>query len=166
MNEYPLVILTKSNNVSSSNQNNWMEAEVEKAFVDFVERGGGLMVVHSGLAGYSQTSALRHLMGGVFVQHPAQCPVNIEPLEGHPLAMGAETYTVQDEHYFMEIDDPQADFFLTTRSENGSQPGGWTRLQGNGRVGVLTPGHNIEVWQHPSFQTLLMNTLRWCTQTQ
>jgi len=27
---------------------------------------------------------------------------------------------------------------------------------------MLTPGHNVEVWLHPSFQTLLDNALRWC----
>jgi uncharacterized protein len=26
----------------------------------------------------------------------------------------------------------------------------------------LTPGHNLEVWLHPSYQALLLNTLRWC----
>ena len=34
--------------------------------------------------------------------------------------------------------------------------------EGQGRVGVLTPGHNVEVWVHPAFQTLLRNTLHWC----
>jgi type 1 glutamine amidotransferase len=27
---------------------------------------------------------------------------------------------------------------------------------------VLTPGHNAEVWRHPSFQALLRNALAWC----
>jgi uncharacterized protein len=31
-----------------------------------------------------------------------------------------------------------------------------------GRVGVLSPGHNVEVWLHPAFQTLIGNALRWC----
>jgi type 1 glutamine amidotransferase len=53
--------------------------------------------------------------------------------------------------------------FLTTTSEHGTQPGGWTRTEGEGRVCVLTPGHNLEVWLQPSFQALLLNTLRWCS---
>ena len=56
----------------------------------------------------------------------------------------------------------KADVFLTTVSEHGSQPGGWTRLEGKGRVCALTPSHNLEGWQHPSFQTLLLNALHWC----
>lgn len=34
--------------------------------------------------------------------------------------------------------------------------------RGAGRVCVLTPGHNPEVWSCPSFQALLRNGLRWC----
>ena len=62
----------------------------------------------------------------------------------------------------MTLDDPQAEVFMMTRSEHGEQPGGWRRTEGTGRVAVLTPGHNVEVWLHLSFQALLLNTIRWC----
>ena len=62
----------------------------------------------------------------------------------------------------MTLDDPEADVFVTTTSEHGEQPGGWRRVEGSGRVILLTPGHNLEVWLHPSFQALLRNSLRWC----
>jgi type 1 glutamine amidotransferase len=62
----------------------------------------------------------------------------------------------------MEVDDREADVFLTTVSEHGTQPGGWTRTAGAGRVCMLTPGHNVEVWLHPSYQVVVENSLRWC----
>ena len=105
---------------------------------------------------------LRRLLGGVFDHHPEQCPVTVEPQPGHPLCAGSEPFTLKDEHYFMALDDPQAEVYVTTRSENGVQPGGWRRIVSAGRVVVLTPGHNLEVWLHPSFQALLLNALRWC----
>jgi type 1 glutamine amidotransferase len=80
----------------------------------------------------------------------------------HPLCEGVAPFTLRDEHYFMATDDPAVDVFLTTTSEHGEQPGGWRRLEGNGRVAVLTPGHNLEIWLHPSFQALVVNCLRWC----
>ena len=46
----------------------------------------------------------------------------------------------------------------------GTQPGGWTRTEGAGQVCMLTPGHNAEVWLHPSYQVLLGNALRWCAE--
>ena len=162
MGAYQLVVLTKSNNVSATDETPWVTEEVQRAFVDHVRKGGGLLAVHSGLAGYRETPLLRGLLGGVFTHHPPQCAVTIEPREGHPLAAGVVPFTVVDEHYFMELDDPQADLLMTTTSEHGAQPGGWTRSEGQGRVCVLTPGHNIPVWLHPSFQALLRNALRWC----
>jgi NAD(P)-dependent dehydrogenase (short-subunit alcohol dehydrogenase family)/type 1 glutamine amidotransferase len=163
---YPVVLFVKSNNVSATDENPWMTEAVEAAFVDYVRRGNGLLVVHSGSAGYAQTPAFRALLGGVFVNHPAQCPVTVEPQVGHPLTVGVAPFTLTDEHYMMALDDADADIFMTTASQHGIQPGGWTRVEGAGRVCMLTPGHNVEVWQHPSFQTLLRNALRWCAATK
>ena len=162
MANYPLVILTKSNHISSSDQSGWMTDEVQSAFAEYVHSGNGLLAIHSGTAGYEQMPVLRSLLGGVFTQHPEQCPVTVEPRDGHPLTEGTSPFTLKDEHYFMTVDDPQADVFVTTRSEHGEQPGGWRRMEGTGRVVVLSPGHNLEVWLHPSFQGLLLNSLRWC----
>jgi type 1 glutamine amidotransferase len=157
-----LVILAKANNVSAEGEPGWMTERIEAAFVDHVARGNGLLAVHSGTAGYSRMKRLRALLGGVFVSHPELCPVTVEPRGGHPLAAGSAAFTVEDEHYFMEMDDPDVDVFVTTRSRHGEQPGGWTRREGSGRVAVLTPGHNVEVWRHPSFQKLLLNAMLWC----
>lgn len=58
-------------------------------------------------------------------------------------------------------DDPVA-HILTTTSEHGAQPGGWTRPEGAGRVAVLTPGHDLDVWLHPAYQALIGAAPRWC----
>lgn len=159
---YPLVILTKSNNVSATDQAGWMSDEVQSAFSEYVNQGNGLLAIHSGTAEYEQKSVLRGLLGGVFTHHPEQCPVTLSPRLDHPLCAGSAPFTLQDEHYFMALDDPQADVFLTTTSVNGEQPGAWRRSAGNGRVAILTPGHTLEVWQHPSYQALLRNCMLWC----
>jgi type 1 glutamine amidotransferase len=164
MAEYPLVLLTKSDNVSAADKGSWVSEDVQRAFVEYVRKGNGLLAVHSGTV-YAEHPTLRGLIGGAFTHHPKQCPVTMEPLPGHPLTAGSEPFTLVDEHYIMELDDAQADVFLTTTSEHDTQPGGWTRTEGKGRVCVLTPGHNVEIWQHPSFQTLTINALRWCSKT-
>jgi type 1 glutamine amidotransferase len=105
---------------------------------------------------------LRNVLGGVFTHHPEQCPVTMEPKTGHLLSEATPSFTVTDEHYHMALDDPRADVFLITRSEHGEQPGGWRRNEGTGRVAVLTPGHNLEVWLQPAYQSLLLHSLRWC----
>ena len=162
MMNHPVTVLTKSNNVSAADQNGWVTDEVQAAFLDYIRAGNGLLAIHSGTAEYEQMPVLRSLLGGVFHRHPEQCPVSMIPRSGHPLTAGVSPFTLQDEHYFMAMDDAQVDVFLTTSSEHGEQPGGWRRVEGKGRVAVLTPGHSLEVWLHPSYQTLLRNSLRWC----
>ena len=159
---YPLVILTKSNNVSANDQAEWMTDAVQAAFLDYVRQGNGLLAIHSGTAEYENKPVLRSLLGGVFAHHPEQCLVTVNPSEGHPLCVGSSPFTLQDEHYFVTMDDPQADVFMTTTSVHGEQPGAWRRVEGTGRVAVLTPGHNLKVWLHASYQALLRNSLYWC----
>jgi len=161
MAQYPVTILAKANQFSAADESPWVTEIIQQSFLDYVQRGKGLMVLHAGTAGYENAKILRGLMGGVFREHPDQCPVTVEPLAGHPLTVGSETFTLMDEHYLMDLDDEQANVFLTTTSEHGTQPGGWTRTEGAGRVCVLTPGHNLEVWQNPSYQAILLNALRW-----
>jgi uncharacterized protein len=163
MRTYPLVILAKSNNVSVADKTGWVSDAVQKTFSECVLRGQGLLAIHSGTAEYDRKPVLRSLLGGVFTHHPEQCPVTLNPREGHPLCAGSAPFTLKNEHYFMALDDPEAEVFMTTTSVHGEQPGAWRRGVGSGRVAVLTPGHNVEVWLHPSFQALLRSSLRWCS---
>jgi type 1 glutamine amidotransferase len=161
MTEFPLVILAKANITSSKIKRPWLAAESQHLFPDFVRRGNGLVVIHSGASRYEKLPAMNALIGGAFVSHPDSCAVTMEPKSGCPLTAGVAPFTVRDEHYFMTLDEAQADVFLRSRSEHGVQPAGWTRTEGEGRVCVLTPGHSLEVWLHPAFQKLLYNALRW-----
>ncbi|HEV2435870.1 MAG TPA: ThuA domain-containing protein [Verrucomicrobiae bacterium] len=161
LNGFQLVVLTKTNMISPQDKRPWLTVDSDAAFRDFVRRGSGLVAVHGGIAGYNKLPAMRGIIGGAFLLHPPQCLVTIEPKSGHPLTSGIEPFTVADEHYQVTLDDPRADVFLHSRSEHGLQPAGWTRAEGEGRVCVLTPGHNPGVWLHPYFQILLRNALRW-----
>ncbi len=162
---YPLVIFSKANNRSRTESAPWATEEIGAAFVDYVRRGNSILFLHSGTALYTNAPALCNLMGGVFVRHPAQCPVTVEPVVEHPLTAGSAPFTLKDEHYQMAMNDPNVDLFLHTSSEHGTQPAGWTRQEGKGRVAVMTPGHNLEIWHHPSYQALLRNTLAWYSAT-
>src|SRR5262245_20035066 len=166
MAEYPVVILTKANNIPATARTPWASAEVEAGFVEYVRSGKGLLVIHSGSSGYRELPRLRGLMGGAFAMHPPQCPVTVAGQADHPLVEGSAPFTLVDEHYHMDLDDAQAEVFLTATSEHGAQPAGWTRAEGAGRVCMLTPGHNLEVWLHPSYQMLIGNALRWCVEAK
>ena len=165
MNEFPLTILSKANNISRSNPNPWANESIGQLFVNYVTQGNNVLFLHSGTAKYEEAPSLCKLMGGIFIGHPPQCPVTVEVEEEHPLTVGSAPFTLKDEHYQMEMNDPKVDLFLHTSSEHGRQPAGWTRTEGKGRVCVLTPGHNLNIWHHPSYQAILRNSLNWCLKT-
>ena len=162
MSEYPLVVFSKANNTSASDPKPWATEVTGSAFVNYVRHGNSILFLHSGTALYKDLPSFRNLMGGVFVGHPPQCPVTAEPKRNHTLTAGSSAFTLKDEHYQMEMNDPDVDLFLNSTSEHGIQPAGWTRTEGDGRVCVLTPGHRLETWHHPSHQAMLRNCLEWC----
>lgn len=157
-----ITILAKSNHTSSADTTPWMSERIEQCLVDHVLRGNGLLVLHSGTAGYDKCPQLKMLIGGAFLEHPEQCPVTIEPTSTHPITNSCDAFVAVDEHYFVALEDQQSNVFLSTVSEHGTQPGGWIRTPGNGRVCVLTPGHTDETMQHPVYKRLIGNALMWC----
>jgi type 1 glutamine amidotransferase len=157
----PLLVVAKANHRNATDHRAWLTPENQLEIRRFVQRGGGLLVIHGGIAGYDDLLMMRETTGGVFLRHPAPGPVAVRPAAAHPVTRGVNAFTVPDEHYFVVMDDLRADVFLHSHSAHGRQPAGWTRTDGRGRVCVLTPGHNVEMWQHPEFQRLLRNGLDW-----
>ncbi|WP_179281103.1 ThuA domain-containing protein [Paenibacillus sp. XY044] len=160
--EYDLLILAKSNRVSVLKEQPWITAQTVGLLQRYVSAGGGLLVLHSGTVGYADLGDMRRLVGGGFRHHPEQCSVTVEPVQDTEITRGVQAFTEKDEHYFVDMADPgDAEVFMVTRSEHGEQPGGWTRTEGNGRVCVMTPGHNLAVWLQPTYQHLLQQALVW-----
>ena len=60
---YPLVILTKSNNVSAADQTPWMTDDAQAAFAEYVRKGHGLLAIHSGTASYAEKPVFARPVG-------------------------------------------------------------------------------------------------------
>jgi type 1 glutamine amidotransferase len=177
--DYPIVLLCKCDEVSPQNRTSWKTENVQRAFINYVENGGGLLVVHSGTVAGEQTQALDALIGCRFTYHPHDCPVTVQPLKPHPVTEGAGMFCEVDEHYRLEILANDVDIIMASYSPpqglaekydedpyNNSPacicPAGYVRTQGKGRICVLTPGHHLSVWHNPHFQRTLSNALHWC----
>jgi len=176
---YPVVIMSKCDEVSPTDKTSWKTAEVQQAFIEYVENGGGLLVVHTGLVAGEHTEALDHLIGSKFTYHPQDCPVTVQPVKPHPVTDGVELFCELDEHYRLDITADDADIIMASYSppqgdveKYESEPyhnsgawigaAGYVRKQGKGRVCVLTPGHHLAVWHNPQYQKVLENAIRWC----
>ena len=178
---YPVVLLCKCDEVSQSDRQSWKTEAVQRAFIDYVENGGGLLAVHTATVSGKNTGALDALIGCRFISHPNAVPVTVQPVKPHPVTEGVEMFIETDEHYHIELLAPDLDILIASYSPAQGEeskfsedpyhnttaaicPAGYVRTQGAGRICVLTPGHNLPVWLNPQFQRLLSNALRWCAQ--
>lgn len=155
---YPLIVLARAN--VDGGEKPWMTAETQHVLPQHVRRGNGLVVLHGGTARYEELPLMNALMGGSFIHHPEPCDVTIEANGNESIVEDMLPFTVRDEHYFVKTR-PDAEIFLRSRSQHGVQAAGWKRSEGEGRVCALTPGHNLDVWLHPAFQKILVNTFHW-----
>jgi len=175
---YPAVLMCKSDEVSQTDKQPWKTQTVQRAFVNYVEEGGGLVAVHSAVVCGKDTKELDDLLGCRFINHPNNCPVTVAPVKPHPVTEGVELFCETDEHYRIEITAGDADVLLASYSAAQGEeskyreepyfntpaaicPAGFTRTVGKGRVCVLTPGHLLPVWLNANFQKLLANALNW-----
>jgi type 1 glutamine amidotransferase len=176
---YPVVLLAKSDQVSREDETSWKTEAIQQAFITYVENGGGLLVVHSGIVAGKQTEALDLLIGCRLVTHPHDCLVTVQPIKPHPVTEGVGMFCETDEHYRLEILAHDADILIASYSPPQGQadkyqedpynntpawvcPAGYVRAQGKGRVCVLTPGHLLPVWRNSQYQRTIANALKWC----
>ncbi len=168
LDEYQLIINCKSNNLTNGNHASWFEPGVNevmpKDFESYVANGGGFLSVHSGNSfKLEDNSDYCNFVGNYFINHPPRCSVTVKPVKDHPITKGIESFTERDEHYEIKIIADDAEILLESESEpGGTQPAGYVRNIGDGRLCVLTPGHILAVWQNPMYKKLLVNAINWC----
>ena len=176
---YPVVLLSKCDQVSRQDESSWKTEAVQEAFVSYVENGGGLLAVHTGTVAGKHTEKMDRLLGCRFSFHPSNCPVTVQPIKPHPVTEGVGMFRETDEHYRLEILADDVHILIASYSPPQGEaskydedpyhntpewicPAGYVRSQGKGRVCALTPGHLLPVWLNSHYQRTLSNALRWC----
>lgn len=140
-----------------------------QAIFRHVDGGKGLMVVHPA-AWYNWQDwpdYNRQLVGGGSRAHRryGEFTVNVVA-PNHPVMQGVpSSFTLKDELYRF-IPDPQGspiEVLATAREvETGTEyPIVWTVRRPGGRILVNTLGHDGESHNHPAYQRILQNGLRW-----
>jgi len=179
LSEYPVILLCKSGEITPEDKDSWKTAQMQQAFIDYVENGGGILAVHNSTVPGKHTEAMDTMIGSRFVYHPLANPVTVQPVKPHPITKGVEVFCEIDEQYRLEI--LADDIDILTASYSPAQgdpekyeedpysntrawicPAGYVRTQGKGRICVLTSGHLLPVWQNEQFLKTLENALNWC----
>lgn len=174
---YPIIFCCKGNNIATGEP--WFDSEIAEVnpsdFLAYVKKGGYFVAIHAGTSYYPDVTRIepRHqqpnedymqLLGARFKGHPPRCPVTMKKSSEHPIMKNVTDFTVRDEHYQLDVFAKDAELLFTTSSASGgsNKPGGYIRHIGKGAVIVLTPGHTLSVWTHPSYQQLIANVITWC----
>ncbi len=136
--------------------------EAAAGLVDFVNRGGGLLVLHNGIC-WAKHVRLRPLLGGVFTGHPEQEVMSYGFSGTHPITAGLHGFALQEEPYRYEIEPAvEPSVFLRYRQDGRDWPAGWALERGAGRVVNLQPGHTAAAFASPGYAALVRRSARWC----
>lgn len=156
-----------------------------------VAAGTGLAGWHGGIAdSYRNSSDYLQLVGGQFATHPATHPdarhgeasdnfldytVEITDLgRTHEITRDIADFTLHTEQYWVLHDDLIDVLATTTHPVQPYHPwhrpivspAVWTRLWGEGRVFVATPGHSPEVLQDDNVRTIVERGLLWAARSE
>lgn len=151
-----------------------------------IENGTGMAGWHGGIAdSYRNTSDYLQLIGGQFAAHPGKAPDertgeqadNYVPhtirmtaaAAEHPITRGIEDFDLVTEQYWVLHDDYNEVLATTTQEARPGDPWNrpvtspaiWTRQWGKGRIFVSTPGHRVDVLEHPSVRTIIERGMLW-----
>ncbi len=148
------------------------------AMTQFIGGGKGFVCLHISTEVPETWPEYHDITGGGWVRghsnHPAygQLTVSVKN-PSHPGMEGIDDFVTTDENYCRIAFQPGNDVFMDAEvegsdytndgSETATNPLGWTRTYGNGKVFVNLLGHDGLSFQTPEFQQITLNGVDWVT---
>lgn len=163
-----------------------IEPEQTKGLRAAVEAGTGMAGWHGGIAdSYRNDADYLQFIGAQFAAHPGKHPDELTGEQSdnyrphmieftaaaadHPITAGLEDFELTTEQYWVLHDDYLDVLATTTQAVREwdpwhreiTSPAIWTRQWGKGRMFVSTPGHRVEILEHPTVRTIIERGLLW-----
>ncbi len=130
--------------------------------IDFVHRGGGLLVLHNGIC-WAKHPRVRPLLGAVFTGHPEQETMSYGFTGTHAITSGLDDFSLREEPYRYEFEPGvEADAFLRYEQAGHRWAAGWVLERGVGRVVILQPGHTVAAFENAGYVALVRRSAQWC----
>jgi len=136
--------------------------ELENNLINFVKKGGGLMVIHGAIVMQNNSMEFSEMVGGSFDYHPKQQEVTLELVEPeHPLveAFEGKPFVHIDEPYLFKNAYSKKNFrpllyMDTSKLKYKNKPidekvkyVSWIKKSGKGRVFYVSPSHNAQSFE-------------------
>jgi len=154
-------------------------AETEKAFVDFVSRGGGFVLFHAAACSFHDWPEFQQLIGFTWVEgktsHTAyhDFPVEFVDTE-HPIIKGMQPFRITDELYQGLVQLTPVDFHVVCtayadpdkKGTGKHEPVVLTTSLGKGRGVNIVLGHDVPAMEHAGFRALMQRATEWAATGQ
>jgi type 1 glutamine amidotransferase len=150
--------------------------EQEKAMLDFVAAGGGLVPIHCASFCFHNSTNYIELVGAQFRKHTTGVIKETIVNADHPVMKGLSPIESWDETYvhakhntnrivlaerrYTGTNSMTANLGNTDQSD-GAEPWTWVREHGKGRVFYTAWGHDQRTWSNTGFHALVENGIRW-----
>jgi type 1 glutamine amidotransferase len=184
------VLMARTDLILQCNTMATIEEHELRGLMRAVQDGTGMAGWHGGIAdSYRNASPYLHLIGAQFAEHPSlrdpatdttrgpernyvPYTVNMLPeAADHPITRGLSDFDLVTEQYWV-LWDRYLDVLATTTQQVRpwdpwtrpvTSPAIWTRQWGEGRIFVCTPGHSLDVLEHPTVHTVIERGLLWAS---
>jgi uncharacterized protein len=139
-----------------------IEADQEKALLDYVASGKGFIPLHCASYCFLNSPAYIDLVGAQFKSHTTGTFRTRIVQPRHPLMQGFDGFQSWDETYVHAKHNEKDRTVLEVRADNsGFEPWTWVRTHGKGRVFYTAWGHDARTWAEPGFQNLVARGIFW-----
>lgn len=143
----------------------WDEAQAPKLRA-FLDRGGGLVVLHWAVGGGKAVAPLADLLGlaaspTIKYRHGPLDLDLVDPKSPITEGLPSPLHLVDESYWLLDGDPSRIDALATAVEEGEPRPLIWTRRQGKGRVFVSIPGHYTWTFDDPLFRLVLLRAIAW-----
>jgi hypothetical protein len=150
--------------------------EQQKAFVDLLNTGIGVVSWHHNLCAHPNWPEWRKIVGGAYLysdtvidgkpqkksNYTEGVDYNVHIADtNHPITRGLQDFNVHDEVYGSRWTSPDVKILLTTDHPKSEPPLAWVHTYGKSRVFYMMIGHGSKAWNDATFQELLIRGIRW-----
>ncbi|PZX55455.1 trehalose utilization protein [Algoriphagus ratkowskyi] len=157
----------------------WAQAnKLEQNIINYVKKGGGILLVHGGDTMLNNSAEFSKLTGGSFDYHTKQQAFQVRIVDAsHPLtkSLPADGYNHVDEPYFYKGAYDKLDFHPLTYFNNAEIEGqrkgqektsgktyvSWIRKEGKGRAMYISTSHNAHSFENANILAYFLDALQY-----
>ena len=168
--------LLQMNSNLSDNKITALSKQYETNIMNYVAKGGGLMIMHGAITVQNNSDEFSKMTGGSFDYHPKQQEMHVKEVDPkHPLvqAFKGNGLTHVDEPYFfnnayfdynfrpllyIEIDKLEG---MKKEVDEKVNYVSWIKRHGKGRVFYSSPSHNAQSLDHPELLQFFLDGLQY-----